>query len=256
MSVQIDIVGRCPVCGGERLALNSEYMVVCTSCGTVLGGAVASGAYATRRDDDHAPIFGSTLFDWHDIRGLVVPKYKVYEMLNRRVSSGVETEIDKLASLLSLPKACSSTAKWIVMRIRYVRDVELTAAAALFISCRIVKTYADFKFKGFDAEKLRRKIVLLQKLAKLSMPPPPPVQVIHHLVSEFKLGPEVVRDSLDILEVLSPILGRGKIAQLVAFILAARARGHKIDVRAVADASWSQPDLIVDALKTVARAVK
>lgn len=246
----------CPICRSRDLALNPEGLIVCRSCGTVLGPAVATGALASRRLADYLPL-SSTDYHWKDARGVIAPKFKLYEIIARRVGSRLEAEVERLGSLLGLPKVCVETAKVLAARLGGSRDLEYIAAATLFVSCRMAKIYADSAFRNYDVRRLARKAVLVQRKTGVAMPPPPPKQLMFKLAEELGVEDrEVVSKALRALDLLTPIIGRGKVAQSAALLLAARSSGYKLEVKDVARAAMVSESALMHALRELEKAFK
>lgn len=143
----------CPVCGAKNsLAPNAEGLQVCRSCGYVLGPIVVAGFKAVKSAIAAAPISGPTDFSWRDATGRITPVFKLYQALNR-AGRRLEAEIDK-------------------------------AAALLFVACRMEGVYNDDLFvEMYDAKKLRRKIVEVQRMTGAAAPPPSPKQVIYKVLA-------------------------------------------------------------------------
>ncbi|MEZ0247764.1 MAG: TFIIB-type zinc finger domain-containing protein [Thermoproteus sp.] len=247
---------RCPVCGSRDISLNQEGLLVCRSCGTVVGVAVAAGLLASRKEGEYRPLAGSTDYYWRDVRGVVTPKYKLYEALARRGKRALEAEVERVAALLGLPKACRETARHIAARMGRTNDVEYAAAAVLFLSCRLARIYNDHLFKGYDMRRLGRKVVWVQRKADIGMPPPPPKQFIYRLAEELGLGFTEIKDALYVLDVITPVVGRGKMAQTAALLLSARAHGRKIEPIQIAEAAGISSGQLVEVIKEIDRAFR
>lgn len=249
-------LGVCPACGSRDTALNPEGLIVCRTCGTVLGPSIAAGHLATKRAD-YFTLESGTEYYWKDARGMVAPKFRLYESLSRRAKSKLDVEIERAAALLSLPKVCADAAKALAARLGKTHDVEYTAAATLFVACRIARIYADDAFKNYDVKRLARAVLVVQRRADVAMPPPPPKQFIYKLAEGLGVARrEVVAKALEALDLLTPIIGRGKIAQSVSLLLAARSYGYKIEPREVAKAAAVSEKALVSALEEVAKSVR
>jgi len=244
-------LGACPVCGRRDLALNSEGLVVCRSCGTVMGPAVATGPLASKRPADYLPLEGGTEYDWRDVRGVITPRFKIYRAISRRSGNKISAEVERLGSYLGLPKVCAHMGEAIAARLGRSSDVEYAAAAILFLSCRLAKIYADHMFRGYDARRLARKVLWVQKTAGLSMPPPSPKHFMFKLAEDLNVGRDVVKNALDILRLIAPVVGRAKVAQAAAFLLSARANGYRLEPRGIADAAMISERALLEALREV-----
>ncbi|MEM3327071.1 MAG: hypothetical protein QXK63_06460, partial [Thermoproteus sp.] len=244
---------RCPVCGSRGISLNQEGLLVCRSCGTVVGVAVATGFLANKREEEYYPL-GSTDYYWRDVRGIVTPKYKLYEALARRGKKALEAEVERVASLLGLPRACRETARHIAARIGRASDLEYAAAAVLFLSCRLAHIYSDHLFKNYDLRRLGRKVVWVQRRADIGMPPPPPKQFMYRLAGELGLGLAEIKDALYVLDVITPVVGRGKIAQTAALLLSARAHGHKISPTQIAEVAGISGEQLIEVIEEIDKA--
>lgn len=248
----------CPVCGAKNsLAPNAEGLQVCRSCGYVLGPIVVAGFKAVKSAIAAAPISGPTDFSWRDATGRITPVFKLYQALNR-AGRRLEAEIDKAAALLSSPSACVATAKALARGIKRAADIETTAAALLFVACRMEGVYNDDLFvEMYDAKKLRRKIVEVQRMTGAAAPPPSPKQVIYKvLASAGASDASIARDALEMLEVLAPLIGRGKAASTAAAYLALRARGYDVSVSCLASRVWASEAVVELLLKRIRAAAR
>ncbi|MBP1448868.1 MAG: hypothetical protein JZD41_02460 [Thermoproteus sp.] len=248
----------CPLCGAKNsLTLNSDSLYVCKACGYVLGPMVVAGFKAVKSAIAAAPLSGSTDFSWRDITGRITPVFKLHQTLNK-AGRRLEAEIDKAAALLSLPSVCAATAKALAGRIKRVADMETTVGALLFVACRMESIYNDDLFvKAYDAKRLRRKVVEVQRMTGVAMPPPNAKQVIYRILASVGASDvSIAKDALEVFEVLAPLIGRGKAASTIAAYLALKARGYDVSIGGLASKVWASEAVVESLLKRIKTAAR
>ncbi len=271
----------CPSCGGTSLVRDYEHgELVCAGCGYVIAERIMDLGPEWRAFDQEqrdkrgrvgAPMTFtihdkglSTMIDWRDRDSYgkdLTPKrraqiYRLRKWQRRiRVSDAIErnlafalSEIDRMASHLSLPKNVRETAAVIYRRaveekLIRGRSIEGVAGAALYAACRECKVprtldeIADVS--RVSKKEISRSYRFIARELLIHLHPTSPADYVPRFASELGLSGEVQSKAIEILkEAVEKGLtsGRGPTGVTAAAIyIAAQMLGERRTQREVAD---------------------
>jgi transcription initiation factor TFIIB len=239
---KVEYVEECPECGTKSLSRDYERAeIICNSCGLVIDEKIIDNGPEWRAFDHEqrvkrsrtgAPMTYtihdkglSTVIDWRnrDSYGKDIPArkraqiYRLRKWQQRiRVSNATErnlafalTELDKVASRLSLPKGIREQAavvyrKAVEKGLIRGRSIEGVSAAALYAACRmcnIPRTLDEIA----DAAKLNRKEIgrtyrFVARELDISLNPTTPIEYVPRFASELGLSGEIQSKAIEVLK--------------------------------------------------------
>lgn len=233
----------CPECGSVITVCDTHRgEVICSTCGLVITDKIIDKGPEWRAFDSDqrekrtrvgAPMTYtihdrglSTIIDWKnkDYAGHEIPAklrsqiYRLRRWQSRiRVSDATErnltfalSELDRMASVLSLPKTLRETAAKIYRRavkshLIRGRSIEGVAAASLYAACRKVKIPRTLneiaETARVDKKEIGRSYRFIVSKLNLNNHPTKPIDYIARFVSELKLSSKVQKRAMDIVKV-------------------------------------------------------
>jgi len=238
---KVEFIDKCPECQSTSLARDYERAeIICNDCGLVIDEKIVDTGPEWRAFDNEqrlkrsrtgAPMTYtihdkglSTVIDWRnkDSYGKDISSkkraqlYRLRKWQQRiRVSNGTErnlaialTELDRVASRLSLPKNVKETAAVVYRhavekRLIRGRSIEGVTAAALYAACRqcqVPRTLDEIA----DAARLNRKEVgrtyrFIARELGIHLKPTTPIDYIPRFASELGLSGETQSKAIEIL---------------------------------------------------------
>lgn len=233
----------CPECGSVITVCDPHRgEIICSTCGLVITDKIIDKGPEWRAFDSDqrekrtrvgAPMTYtihdrglSTIIDWKnkDYAGHEIPAklrsqiYRLRRWQSRiRVSDATErnltfalSELDRMASVLSLPKNLRETAAKIYRRavkshLIRGRSIEGVAAASLYAACRktkIPRTLNEIaETARVDKKEIGRSYRFIVSKLNLNNHPTKPIDYIARFVSELKLSSKVQKRAMDIVKV-------------------------------------------------------
>jgi transcription initiation factor TFIIB len=278
---KIEYIEECPECSASSLSRDYERAeIICNYCGLVIVEKIIDNGPEWRafdhvqrlkRSRTGAPMTYtihdkglSTVIDWRnkDSYGKEIPSrkraqiYRLRKWQQRiRVSNATErnlafalTELDKVASRLSLPKEIREQAaivyrKAVEKGLIRGRSIEGVSSAALYASCRmcgIPRTLDEIA----DAAKLNRKEIgrtyrFVARELNINLNPTTPIEYVPRFGSELGLSGEIQSKAIEVLKmamVKELTSGRGPTGVAAAAIyIASVILGERRTQREVAD---------------------
>ncbi|MHA1820345.1 MAG: transcription initiation factor IIB [Promethearchaeota archaeon] len=232
----------CPECGSVMTILDhNRGELVCATCGLVLSDRLIDGGPDWRAFDSEqrekrtrvgAPMTFtihdqglSTIIDWKnkDHSGHEIPArlrqqiYRLRRWQSRiRVSDATErnltfalSELDRMASFLSLPKSLRETAAKIYRQavkshLIRGRSIEGVAAASLYAACRISKIPRTLQeiaeTARVDKKEIGRSYRFVVSRLNLNSNPTKPLDYVARFVSELKLSSRVQQKATELVK--------------------------------------------------------
>ncbi|MHA1341154.1 MAG: transcription initiation factor IIB [Promethearchaeota archaeon] len=232
----------CPECG-SLLTIYDAYRgeIVCSHCGLVISDKLIDKGPEWRAFDSDqrdrrtrvgAPMTFtihdqglSTIIDWKnkDFAGHEIPAklrsqiYRLRKWQSRiRVADATErnltfalSELDRMASVLALPKTLRETAAKIyreAVKFHLIRgrSIEGVAAASLYAACRMTKIPRTLneiaEIARVDKKEIGRSYRFVMARLNLNTNPTKPLDYIARFVSELKLSSNVQKKAIEIIE--------------------------------------------------------
>ncbi|RLF23384.1 MAG: transcription initiation factor IIB [Thermoprotei archaeon] len=261
-----EMIERCPECGSTRIIRDYDRAeIICLNCGLVIKDHMVDPGPEWRAFDEEqrerrtrtgAPTTLmihdkglSTVIDWRNKdstgKNLNLEKritaYRLRKWQRRvRVSDSVErnmalalAEIDRIASILELPRNVTETAALIYRRaiqdrIAKGRSIESMAAACVYAACRLAKIPRTLDEIAHAARATKKEVgrsyrslakTILPKISRV--PPAKPTDYVPRLVNQLRLPGEVQTKAIEIIEAASKLgltSGRGPVGLAAAAI--------------------------------------
>jgi transcription initiation factor TFIIB len=232
----------CPECGSIITVFDQNRgEIICSTCGTVISDKLIDKGPEWRAFDSDqrekrtrvgAPMTFtihdrglSTIIDWKnkDFAGHEIPAklrsqiYRLRRWQSRiRVSDATErnltfalSELDRMASVLALPKTLRETAAKVyrsAVKSHLIRgrSIEGVAAASLYAACRMTKIPRTLQeiaeTARVDKKEIGRSYRFVVSRLNLNSNPTKPLDYIARFVSELKLSSDVQKKAIEIVE--------------------------------------------------------
>ncbi|MHA1729758.1 MAG: transcription initiation factor IIB [Promethearchaeota archaeon] len=233
---------RCPDCASDITVFDSHRgEIICSTCGLVIKNRIIDqgpewrafdAVQREKRTRVGAPMTYtihdrglSTIIDWKnkDAAGHEIPAklrsqiYRLRRWQSRiRVSDATErnltfalSELDRMASILALPKSLKETAAKIyrsAVKSHLIRgrSIEGVAAASLYAACRNMKIPRTLQevaeIARVDKKEIGRSYRFVVSRLNLNSNPTRPIHYISRFISELKLSNKVLKRSIDIIK--------------------------------------------------------
>jgi len=279
---------KCPVCGNDKFVYNYERgEVVCTECGAVVQEQLldlgpewwtsASGEKGRRGRTGALTRLAealTTVIDWKDVSGKELDtkrKLEVNRLRKLQTRSRFQTsyersfaqaaqELERLRSAMGIPRPCIEQAMEIYRQalekgVTRGRSVEAMAAAALYTACRMMKMPRPLdefaRYTKTPKEEVARCYRLLLSELNVKVPISDPALYIPRIAEQLKLGGEVVKAAIEILQKARRAAAgaRPVTAAAAAIYIAAAEHGIKPSFSVVAAAAGTTPAAVRDLVR-------